>query len=453
MNKKIFFLSIFLFAGMLSFAQPAKHVIVISIDGFRPDFYLDPSWNAVNLRQMKDNGVYAEGVQGVFPSVTYPSHTAIMTGALPIRHGIFYNVFFEPFETPDRWYWNESEIKVPTLWDAVKQAGMKTASVHWPVTVGAPIDYNIPETWTWPGKKALLEKVSQQANPPGLFEEAQQFATGQLEEADYNGDYLSADENMARIAGYLIKKYKPNLLAVHLANTDHFEHEQGRDGEKVKLAVASADRAVRTIIESIDKAGLKENTAIIILGDHGFSDIHTSLLPNIWLRDNGFATPTQANSKNNWKALFHTSGGAAFLHLKNKNDQAALKKVKDILNNLPAAQKKLFRVVERRELDSIGADPNVALALAGVKGISFSASDKGDVSAKAAKGGTHGYFPDFKEMQTGFIGYGAGFKKGAVIPVMNLTDMAPVVAALLGINFVAPDGILYPGMIDQSKKK
>ena len=453
MNRRIIVITLFLLAGLASFAQPAKHVIIISIDGFRPDFYLDPSWNAVNLRQLKDNGVYAEGVQGVFPSVTYPSHTAIMTGALPIHHGVYYNVFFEPFETPDRWYWNESEIKVPTLWDAVKQAGMTSAGVHWPVTVGAPVNYNIPEAWSWPGKKTLLDKISQHANPPGLFEEAQQAATGKLEEADYNGDYLSADENMARIAGYLIRKYKPNLLAVHLANTDHFEHEQGRDGDKVKLAVASADRAVRTIIESIDKAGLKDSTAIIILGDHGFSDIHTSLLPNIWLRDNGFATPSLEGSKDNWKALFHTSGGSAFLHLKNKNDAASLKRVRDILNALPPAQKKLFRIVERRELDSIGADPNVALALAAIKGISFSGSDKGTESTKAAKGGTHGYFPDFKEMQTGFIGYGAGFKKGAVIPVMGLQDMAPLVAALLGISFNAPDGILYPGIIDNPKKK
>lgn len=452
MKKRIFFVLLILHIGAMSFAQPAKHVIVVSIDGLRPEFYLDPSWNAVNLCMMKDNGVYAEGVQGVFPSVTYPSHTAIMTGALPIRHGVYYNVFFEPFDTAGRWYWNENEIKVPTLWDAVKEAGMKTAAVHWPVTVGAPVHYNIPEVWTWPGKKTLLGKVSGHSNPPGLFEEAQLYATGKLEEADYNGDYLSADENMARLAGYLFKKYRPNLLAVHLANTDHFEHEEGRDGAKVRLAVASADRAVRTIIESIDKAGLKDSTAILIVGDHGFSDIHTSLLPNIWLRDNGFITPSQANSKDSWKALFHTAGGSAFLHLKNKGDAGTLKKVKDILNNLPASQKKLFRIVERKELDSIGADPNAALALAAVKGISFSAADKGTGSVKAAKGGTHGYFPDFKEMQTGFIGYGAGFKKGTVIPVMGLQDMAPVVAKLLGISFNAPDGILYPGIIDNPKK-
>lgn len=452
MFRKTLYLVATFFLALNTFSQQAKHVIIISIDGFRPDFYMDPSWNAVNLRQMKDNGVYAEGVQGVFPTVTYPSHTTVITGASPARHGIYYNVYFEPWETPGRWYWNESEIKVPTLWDAIKSAGMTSAAVHWPVTVGAPINYNIPEIWSWPGKRALLEKVSENANPSGLFEEVQQNATGKLEEVDYNGDYLSADENMSRIAGYLIRKYKPNLLAIHLANTDHFEHEQGRDGEKVRLAVASADRAVKTILESIEKAGIKDSTAVIVLGDHGFSDIHSSLLPNVWLRDNGFATPSQAGSKDKWKVLFHTSGGSAFLHLKDKNDKATLEKVRTILKKLPEAQRKLFRVVEHAELDSIGADPNAVLALAAIKGISFSGSDKGTASVVAASGGTHGYFPDFKEIQTGFIGYGAGFKKGAVIPIMGLQDVAPMVSSLLGLSFTAPDGVLYPGILEAKKK-
>ncbi len=446
-------LAAFILSGLFGAAQPAKHVVLISIDGFRPDFYQDASWNTINLHQMKEQGVYAEGVQGVFPSVTYPSHTAMITGALPIRHGIYYNVYFEPFGKPGRWYWNASEIKIPTLWDALNKAGMTSAAVHWPVSVGAPVTYNIPEVWQWPGKKLLLDKVSQNAHPAGLFEEAQQNATGRLNEVDYNGDYLSADENMARIAGYLFQKYKPNLLAVHLANTDHFEHEQGRDGDKVRLAVASADRAVRTIREAIDKAGMTDSTAIIVLGDHGFSDIHSTLMPNIWLRDAGFLTPSQEGSSNNWKALFHTAGGGAFLQLKNKSDKASLQKVRDLLSQLPEGIKRMFRVVERRELDSIGADPNAVLALAAVKGISFSDSDKGSGYVKAAKGGTHGYFPDFKEMQTGFIGYGPGFKKGAVIPVMSLQDIAPIVAALLNIPFNAPDGIMYPGMFDDVKKK
>jgi predicted AlkP superfamily pyrophosphatase or phosphodiesterase len=453
MKKSILATALFIAIAAIATAQQAKYVVIISIDGFRPDFYKDASWNMENLRQLKENGAYAEGVQGVFPSVTYPSHTTIMTGALPIRHGIYYNTYFEPWDTQGRWYWNNSEIKVPTLWDAVKKAGMTSAAISWPVTVGAPITYNIPETWTWPGTKNRLEMSSKLATPPGLFEELQANATGKLSENDFNTDYLSGDENSARMTAYLIRQYKPNLVAVHLACVDHMEHEQGRDGNKVRLAVAGADRAVKTILEGIEKAGIKDSTTVIILGDHGFSDIHTSLQPNIWLRDNGYTTQSQTGSKENWKAMFHQSGGAAFLYLKNKNDKETLSKVRTMLANLPAAQKKLFRIIERKELDSVGScPPEVGLALAAVKGVTFGNTDKGKEAVRPATGGTHGYFPDFQEIQTGFIGYGAGIKKGAVLPVMGLQDMAPIVANLLGLSFEAPDGILYPGIIAGKKE-
>ena len=77
-------------------AEPAaQHVVIISVDGFRPDFYRDASWPAPTIQSMAEEGAHAERVRSVFPSVTYPSHTTIMTGVLPARHGIYYN---RPFE-------------------------------------------------------------------------------------------------------------------------------------------------------------------------------------------------------------------------------------------------------------------------------------------------------------------------------------------------------------------
>ena len=74
---------------------PADHVVLISVDGLRPDFYLESRWPAVTMREMAREGAHARGVRGVHPTVTYPSHTTIVTGALPARHGIFYNAPFE----------------------------------------------------------------------------------------------------------------------------------------------------------------------------------------------------------------------------------------------------------------------------------------------------------------------------------------------------------------------
>ena len=431
------------------YAQHASHVVLVTIDGLRPDFYLDSSWGAVNLRQLMSEGVYAEGVNGVFPSVTYPSHTTIVTGVKPARHGIPFNTPFEPAGPTGKWYWEASAIKVPTLWDAAKQAGIKTASLCWPVTVGANIDYNIPEVFPLTGVSADRRPLaSQDATPKGLFEELQEQATGKLSMADFTlaSDRLAMDENVARMCAYLIRQYKPGLTTVHIACVDHAEHEEGRDGPQVRRAVASADRAIRTIVEAIEDAGIKDSTAIIITGDHGFVTIHTTPSPNVWLAKAGLMNDVK---KGDWKAQFYTSGGSTFLYLKDKNDTKTLQQVKDMLQHVPATYQRLYKVVDLSELRKSGADPEAFLALTGMPGVAFGRATAPDQLISTFKGlkGMHGYFPDFKEIQTGFIGSGAGFTKGTVIPVMGLEDVAPIVANLLNIPFTSADGFLIPGIL------
>ncbi|MDZ4071019.1 MAG: ectonucleotide pyrophosphatase/phosphodiesterase [Sediminibacterium sp.] len=442
--NRFFLLTLLSCVSIASFSQETKHVIIISIDGLRPDFYREDHWPTPTLHKLVKEGVSADGVRGVFPSVTYPSHTTILTGAMPARHGIYYNSPFEPMGATGKWYWESNGIKVPTLWEAARQAGLTTASVYWPVSVGAKVDYNIPEIWTLDKTKERTSPQRELSTPLGLYEEIEKEATGKLNAEKLNSDYASADENGSRMVAYLIKKYKPNLLTFHIFSVDHAEHADGRDGEHVRQSLAGADHAVNNILEAIVQAGIKENTTVIVTGDHGFVDIHSSLAPNVWLAKEGLYIKN--GDQVVWKAQFHTSGAAAFLMLKDKDDKTTLTKVRNLLNDLPAQQRKLFRVVERSELDRIGTDPNVALALAPIEGIAMSNALTGEV-LRPASGGTHGFFPDFAHIQTGFIAAGGNVQKGKTITLMGLEDIAPLVARLLNLNFTAPDGILYPGIL------
>lgn len=419
----------------------SKYVVLISIDGLRPDFYLDQSYPTPNLQYMKNNGAYADGVRGVFPTVTYPSHTTLITGAMPGRHGIFYNTIFSDSGSTNTWYREEKFIRTETLWDAVKKSGMTSACVSWPVSVGAPVDYNVPESWE---NDRNGGSINPNITPAGLFDEIQQNATGKLTYSQMNLNNLAIDENLSRMAAYLLKKYKPNFTTLHIVCVDHAEHGVGRHGEEVNKALASADHAVSNIMEAIEAAGIADSTTIIVTGDHGFVDVNTSFSPNVLLARNGLLAP--ANQRDGWKAMFHASGGSAFLHLKDKKDTKTLAKVQAIIDSLPASVKKLFRVVDRQELDKIGADPNAALALAAIEGVSIGGAANGEL-VRAGRGGTHGYFPEFQHIETGFIAFGAGINKGAVVPKMGLEDVAPVISRLLGLSFNAPDGILLPGIL------
>ncbi|MRG45056.1 sulfatase-like hydrolase/transferase [Chitinophaga sp. SYP-B3965] len=422
-------------------------MILISIDGLRPEFYKDPSWNMVHLRQAMEEGAYADGVDGVFPTVTYPSHTTMITGVKPLKHGVYYNTPSEPLGVTGNWIWQYSNIKVPTIFSLAKEKGLKTASVFWPVSVGSPATYNIPEFWYLPKVKGeertMGQALKENANPPGLYEELEQNATGKLEELDFNGDYLGIDDNLARMSSYLIRKYKPSFLAVHLVTVDHFEHEEGRDGPKVRAAVAGVDRALKAIREAVEKAGILENTTFIVTGDHGFVDIHSAIAPNVLLAKAGLYDPKKPES---WKAYFHPSGGGAFLQLKDKNDKQTKEKVLQILNSLTPQEKKTFLIKSREDLDAIGADPTAAFGIAAQQGFAFSAAATGDF-IRASKGGTHGFYPDFKEIQTGFVAFGKNIKKGTVIPQMGLVDIAPLISKLLKLDLPPGDGLLYDGIL------
>ncbi|MBO9151635.1 alkaline phosphatase family protein [Chitinophaga sp. GCM10012297] len=422
-----------------------RHVILISIDGLRPEFYKDPSWNMVNLRQAMREGVYADGVDGVFPTVTYPSHTTMITGVKPLKHGVYYNTPSEPLGITAKWIWDYNTIKTPTIFSAAKDKGLKTASVYWPVSFNSPATYNFPEYWYLSDKKTrvTLKALKENTTPAGLYEELENNAFGKLEDVDFSGDYLGLDENLARAGCYLIRKYKPSFVAIHLVMVDHFEHEEGRDGDKVRAAIASVDHAVKSIREAVDIAGITKNTTIIVTGDHGFVDIHATVAPNVLLAKAGLYDPQQPA---NWKAYFHTAGGGCFLQLKDKNDKPTRDKVLQLLKDLPAAQRQTFLIKTREELDEIGADPTAAFGLAGRQGYAFTPAATGEF-IRPAKGGTHGFYPDFKEIQTGFVAFGSGIRKGGVIPQMGLVDIAPLISQLLGLDMPAGDGLLLNGVL------
>ena len=107
--------------------RPSKpFVVLISIDGLKPEAVLDAASYGLkipNLRAFLADGVYSTGVHGVLPTLTYPSHMTILTGASPAKHGIYSNKTFDPFSRNEQgWYWYAEDVRVPTLWDAAAAA-------------------------------------------------------------------------------------------------------------------------------------------------------------------------------------------------------------------------------------------------------------------------------------------------------------------------------------------
>ncbi|HEV9035723.1 MAG TPA: alkaline phosphatase family protein [Puia sp.] len=425
-------------------SQPVRHVILITIDGMRPEFYEDPSWPAPNLQHLMHEGAYAVKLRPVFPTVTLPNHTSMITGALPARHGVYFNAPFRPLDPAPAWNFYADIIKSPTLFDKIHEEKLLTAAVDWPVTVGSPsIDYNFPDYWGFDDKTDNIALIRKGVHPAGLWEELEANALGKVPSEEINSDhYLRTDENAGRIAAYLIMRYKPAFTAFHITETDHAQHDEGRESYAIRIAVAAADRAIGDVLEAVERAGIQDSTTIIIAGDHGFSDIHSAIFPNVWLAKAGIFHPGNPH----WRAKFQSASGSAFLYLEDKHDTAAIIAARQTLENVPSGYRRLFRIIDRPELDRLGVDSSAALGFAPVIGVAVGNSGEGE-PLRAAHGGTHGFMNDTPEMYTGFIAYGAGIRKGTVIPMMSTPDIAPLIAKLLGIDFPCPDGILYPGLL------
>ncbi|MBI2205599.1 MAG: alkaline phosphatase family protein [Candidatus Rokubacteria bacterium] len=419
-------LALFVVAGGAG-ATASRHLVLVSIDGLRPHFYLDASFAAPELRGLAARGSHARAAEAVFPTVTYPNHASIVTGVRPLRHGIAFNVRFEPSGTRGRWYEEAADLKAPPLWEWARAAGLKTASVSWPATLGARIDLLLPERAYYVRREPL--DLLRAAVTPGFF------ALTRVEpEAGMFRDVTRWDDFLARTAAALIREARPNLLLLHLVQTDYFQHHGGRDGAEVKPAVARVDAHVGALVAALQAAGIADRTTMMIVGDHGFQDYARLVSPNEILVRAGLRACRDPET--GWRATVHVAGGAAGVFVNPAGDADVVRLADAALRSAAAGR---YTVLTRRELDALGAMPGAALGIEAAPGWSIDGGC-GRGIARSSAGGMHGFLPSRAEMATGFLAAGAGVRSGVVVDRVRLIDVAPTAARLLGIPAPAVEG-------------
>ena len=450
MNRRTFLsllgLAAFLVAkGFASAAPRAEHVVLISIDGLRPELYLDPPAHGMRLatlQGMMARGSFAERVVGVYPSVTYPSHTTMVTGVRPSRHGIVSNVLFDPRGLFQLWYWQASGIRVRTLWDAVKASGGTSAAVSWPVTVGAPIDFNFPE-YEKPGSDEPPRQVVTEVSKPEFIAELER-ELGPLTPERFGGE--PRDSLTFDAAKYLFRKYRPSLLLLHVYNTDSVEHDHGREHPAVSAAFEGTDRKLGGLFSAIQATGLAERTLVVVAGDHGFADNHSTINPNVAFREAGLLRVGADGSVADWQALTWPSGGSAAVMAKDSRGAEAAEKLVERLLAGPLGS--AMRKVSRSELDRLGAMPNALFALEASDGYHFGSALAGPLLAPSPERGYHGYLPGWEKMATGFLMVGPGVRAGVRVPIMQQADIAPTIAALAGWELPEAEGLVLRGLFE-----
>jgi len=412
-------------------AAPSRHLVLISIDALRPQFYLDDGYAAPALRALVRSGSHARAATPVFPSVTYPGHAAIVTGVRPARHGILFNIVWSPTGGPSRWYEEAADLRAPPLWDVARAAGLTTAAVSWPSTLGARIDWLVPERNYYQRPEPV--DVIRQASTPGLFERL-----GVTPRPEMFKNIAEWDAFLASTAVAILRGMRPNLLLLHLVQLDYYQHRGGTNGAEVRPALARIDAHVAAVVAAMREAGIAGETAVIVTGDHGFQDVERTVQVNAILARDGLGGCRTANAE--WRATAHVTGGSAAIFVKSATDAAAAEAA------LRREARDRYTIVPRRQLDELGAMTGAAFAVEAASGYAFGAAC-GEGLETANRYGTHGFLPSRPSMSTGFIAAGAGVRPGVTIERIGLVDVAPTAARLLGLDMPGVEGRVLTEML------
>jgi predicted AlkP superfamily pyrophosphatase or phosphodiesterase len=431
---------------MSAFATPgiAASVLMISVDGLKPEYVFQAEQRGLKipyLRSLLTNGTYADGVTGVWPTVTYPSHTTLVTGVSPAEHGIFSNAEFDPEQHfKESWFWYADQIRVPTLWRVAHAAHLTTASVGWPATVGAPdIDFLIPEYWRITGPTKDLNPsdrhlIAALSRPVGLLAQMQKDLGPYLMANDTS---LSGDEVKTRFAIDILRRHRPVFMTVHLSSLDDAQHGHGVFSEEANRDLEAVDGLLAELAAAAHAASPAGIVAIV--SDHGFTALtHRVNLLIPFLRAGLITTTldpvTQLPKLASWKAQPWAASGMAAIMLHDPADRGTEQAVGELLQSLAADPNNgIARIDGRAEIERHGAFPDAAFLVVMKPGFYVGASLTGELVSEFPAGhGGHGFAPEFPEMNAAFFIAGAGIARGRDLGAVDMRQIAPTLAQLLG---------------------
>jgi ectonucleotide pyrophosphatase/phosphodiesterase family member 5 len=246
--KKILF--IFLLFVYSIYGQAKPYVILVSIDAFRWD-YLSRNITP-NFTKIKSEGVSAISFQPAFPTKTFPNHISIITGMYPESHGIISNDFVnlatnERYRMGDSVAVRESEWYLgEAFWETAHRNGIISASYFW---VGSELllKYRHPDYF-----RTYDKKVTNKAKLDGVME------------------WLNLPAGK-----------RPHFITVYFDQVDTRAHDFGPNSKEVNEVIKEMDGVMGQLRENVLNSPLKDSVNIIILSDHGMTEINRERTVNI----------------------------------------------------------------------------------------------------------------------------------------------------------------------------
>lgn len=360
------------------------YVILISIDGFRHDYF--EQYKPEFLNAMEKQSVKAEYMIPSYPSVTFPNHYTIVTGMIPPHHGLVGNSMLDP-KTGERYSLRNTKAVRDSKW----YAGV-------PIWSLAESQDMISACFYWPGSEAEI---------------AGYYPTYYFNYAENKG----VEERIEQVVSWLElpEAKRPHIITFYMPEVDQAGHKYGPNAYETEAMVHYIDGAMKKLYESVEKTGLDVN--YIFVSDHGMTDVKI---------DEPLRLPKIDAEK--WQVSVNGTYASIFVNDKKEIKEAYAYFKENATSEYSVYLKtevpKKYRLSDKE--DKLGRIGDVVLIAEAPYYFSNNVPPKG----------AHGYHPsDTPDMNTVFMAWGPQIKKSKKIKAFQNIHVYPLLAELLELDY------------------
>jgi len=433
----------------LSESGPPRRVVLITIAGLESADFLNARGHIAsehdeirmpNLARLAREGAIGIQAHPPTPGSVYASHATLATGRLPKQHGVIADQALDQDGNRSLPFWDNRLLKGTALWDAA--IGRGVLALGWPTTHGARIELVVPDGEPVDSTRSWIESM-RGISSPMLIRELEALAEIAAESADSKEEEGSQawptasekDAAFAELACHIVGLERdPGLWLIRLDQTAGYQQTFGFGSVEVSEALTRVDAAIGRIADCLDEAGQLGETAILVTGDVTYRPVHTRIDPNVALAQSGLIgrDPRTVTGVRSWLALSRSNGRSAYVYARDANSAIAARK----LLEEEAIATGAFDVVSAADLAGAGADPQAWFGLAARPGFLIGNGLVQPALRPATRRASAGAFPfrDIESSSVGLVAWGRGIRSGVRVPSLELVDVAPTIATLLGLR-------------------
>jgi hypothetical protein len=390
------------------------------------------------LARLAELGTTAERVIPVAPPSAYPVHATLVTGLAPRSHGIPADQRLGERGVRSERYWHASQLRGAALWQLAAERRVPVAVLDWPATLGADVEALLPDVSPTRRGERYADVLAGAATPA---------LAARVRDAGEEGE-AAAEPGPAR-DGLLVDmacelaraERPPALLLLRLTQTEAALRSAGPRTAEARAAFAAADAELGRLLACFDGAGLLADAAVAVVGDRAFEPVHTAVRPNVALAEARLVRTEPEGGVEAWAAYARPNGGSAFVYARDEQRAVEARRVLEEAARRTGA----FRVVGAAEMSSLGADPEAWFGLDAAPGFTFESAARGALLVASAERGSSGRLEG--SPSPAFVVFGRGFRRGLRVPEMRQLDVAPTLAAGLGLALEHAEGHALVGLL------